>query len=186
MHHPFLVGDKIYLRGLEEGDLEGNYFQWFNDQDNDVFTSHAMYPNTPQRMRDFFQRVTDYRSCRNDLVLAIISRENDQHIGNIGLHQINWVDRHARLSIIIGERAAQSKGYGTEAVRLLVDYAFVKLNLHRIGLGVHEDNLGAIRAYQKVGFVEEGRFRDHALRGGRYRDTVCMSILNAADDGETQ
>ncbi|MBO05980.1 MAG: GNAT family N-acetyltransferase [Parcubacteria group bacterium] len=175
MYHPFIVGDVIYLRGLEEADLDKEYFQWFNDQENDVYTNHAVWPNTPEKMREFYDQVTQYR---NDLVLAIIDKKSEKHIGNASLHRINWIDRHSKFGIIIGAKEAHSKGHATEAAKLLAKYAFDKLNLHRISLGVHEDNEAAIRVYEKVGFIVEGRQKDHFLRNGKYFDIVCMAMIN--------
>lgn len=175
MHHPFLIGQKIYLRGLEESDLESEYFQWFNDQKNDIFTSHAIWPNTPEKMKTFFHTAIQYK---NDMVLAIIEKKIGRHIGNVALHDINWIHRRAELSIIIGDKGAQNKGYGVEAVSLLAKHAFERLNLHRIGLGVHADNKAAIRVYEKTGFSIEGKFKDHFLRNGKYSDIIRMALIN--------
>ncbi|MBI4681423.1 MAG: GNAT family N-acetyltransferase [Nitrospirae bacterium] len=175
MHNPFLIGKSIYLRGLEDTDLSGEYFQWFNDQKNDIFTSHALWPNTLEKMKSFFDRVTQYK---NDIVLAIIEKKTEKHIGNVALHDINWIHRRAEFAIIIGYKKAQNKGYGFEATCLLIEHAFKKLNIHRIGLGVNESNRAAIRLYEKAGFIVEGRFKDHFLRDGKYSAAVRMAILN--------
>lgn len=176
MRHPFLTGTAVYLRGLEEADLNGSYFQWLNDQESDVYTTHALWPNSMAKMRMFFDRVCG--DTRSDLVLAIVERSSDQHVGNIGLHDINWVHRYATLAILIGETTARGKGYGREAVRLLVTHAFQRLNLHRVQLGVRADNEAAIRAYRAAGFVEEGIFKEAQYGSGRYHDVVRMACLN--------
>jgi len=174
MHHPFLIGERVYLRGLEEEDLHGPYFQWFNDQESDLYTNHALFPNSMARMRAFFERITQ---GTNDLVLAIILKDGDRHIGNVALHDINWQHRRAELRIIVGEPDARGKGLGTEAMRLLLRHAFEKLNLHRITLGVRADNVQAIRAYEKCGFVIEGRFRQKYCLAGVWYDAVRMALL---------
>lgn len=174
MHHPFLIGDRLYLRGLEIEDLQGPYFQWLNDQEADLYTNHASFPNSMARMKAFFERVTVGSS---DLVLAIVLKDGDCHIGNVALHGINWQHRRAELRIIIGEAECRGKGYGSEAIRLLLRHAFEKLNLHRIFLGVRADHQQAIRAYEKCGFVVEGRLRQEYLRGGAWYDAVRMAIL---------
>lgn len=174
MRHPFLVGERLYLRGLVEEDLKDPYFQWFNDQERDRYTNHAVFPNSMARMRTFFDQIS--RST-TDLVLAIILKDGDRHVGNVGLHQINWQHRHAELRILIGEADAVGKGYGTEAIILLLRHAFEKLNLHRIALGVRADNLQAIRAYEKCGFEVEGRFQQSHLRAGVWYDTIRMAVL---------
>lgn len=174
MKHPFLVGKRIHLRALTSKDLDARYFEWFNDQASDVFTDHALWPNTRARMETFLERVT---RGEQDLVLAIVTRRGDRHIGNIGLHRINWVHRRAEMAILIGEAAFRSRGYGREAIQLLAAYAFNKLNLNRLGLGVVDGNAAAIRAYGGVGFVQEGRFEQHFHRGGRLFDTIRMRLL---------
>lgn len=176
MKHPFLVGKRIHLRALTSKDLDARYFEWFNDQASDVFTDHALWPNTRARMETFLERVT---RGEQDLVLAIVTRRGDRHIGNIGLHRINWVHRRAEMAILVGEEAFRSRGYGREAIQLLAAYAFNKLNLNRLGLGVVDGNAAAIRAYRGAGFVQEGRFEQHFHRGGRFIDTVRMRLLRS-------
>ncbi|WIM05116.1 MAG: GNAT family N-acetyltransferase [Candidatus Nitricoxidivorans perseverans] len=175
MRHPFLVGEKVYLRGLEETDLDGPYFQWLNDQDSDEFTTHALWPNSRCKMQSFFDKVSD---STRDLVLAIVEKATDRHVGNIGLHEINWIHRKATLAILIGEADSRGKGFGTEAVDLLVAHAFGRLNLHRVELGVRADNMAAIRAYANAGFREEGLFREALLSRGKYFDIVRMARLD--------
>lgn len=176
MKSPFLVGPRIYLRALTPEDIDSRYFEWFNDQASDTFTDHALWPNTHARMETFLQRVT---RGEHDLVLAIVVRQGDRHIGNIGLHRINWVHRRAEMAILIGEASFRNAGYGCEAGQLIATYAFNKLNLNRIALGVVAGNRAAIRSYERAGFVEEGRFEQHFLRGGRFVDTVRMRLLRS-------
>lgn len=174
MKAPFLVGRRIYLRALTARDLDTRYFQWFNEQASDTFTDHAIWPNTRSRMEAFLDRVT---RGGQDLVLAIVGCAQGRHIGNIGLHRINWIHRRAEMAILIGERHYRGHGYGQEAMTLLAAYAFNKLNLNRIGLGVIAQNKNAIQAYRKAGFIEEGRFEQHFMRGGRFVDTIRMRLL---------
>lgn len=177
MYQPFLKGKNVSLRGLEEKDLNGAYFQWFNDQQNDFYTNHAIWPNSLEKMKDFFVKTN---KSKNDLVLAIVESKTNIHIGNIGLHDINWLHRNAKLAIIIGEIEKQGQGYGSEAIQLVTEHAFNRLNLHRVYLGVRADNKKAIQAYQNSGFVEEGRMREAFLASGKYYDIVCMAKINQA------
>jgi RimJ/RimL family protein N-acetyltransferase len=83
----------------------------------------------------------------------------------------------ALVGILIGEKSCWNRGYGTEAMHLLVDTAFNTLNLHRVYLRVFEDNPRAIRAYEKAGFVHEGRMRQAEFHQGRFCDVLLMSVL---------
>ena len=99
------------------------------------------------------------------------------YIGRCGLYNIDRTARHAELGIGIGDREYWGRGYGREAVGLLLDYAFRLRNLRRVWLEVHADNERGIRAYKSCDFVEEGRMREHVWLGGRYVDNVIMGIL---------
>ena len=102
----------------------------------------------------------------------------DRLIGFVGLHRsIRWAQGDAWVGIGIGDRAYWGKGYGTDAMRVLLRYAFTELNLHRVTLGVFEYNARAIRSYEKAGFVVEGRSRQEMLRDGRRWDALTMGIL---------
>ena len=174
MYHPFLVGERVFLRGLDESDLQTNYFQWFNEQSTDVYTHHALFPNNMDKMREFYKR-----AISNDdiVVLAIINKEDNCHIGNVSLQNIEWINRRAEFAIIIGEKAYYGKGLATEAGKLIIGYGFDRLNLNSIWLGAHAENKAAISVYKKLGFKEEGRIRERFIRNERFYDQILMSIL---------
>ncbi|WP_379136569.1 GNAT family N-acetyltransferase [Paenibacillus sp. sgz500958] len=103
--------------------------------------------------------------------------DNDKLIGFVALFRIEWNNQAARLAIGIGDPDNRGKGYGADALQMILRYGFMELNLHRIGLDVIEYNDRAIRAYMKAGFVEEGRMRASVKRGGTYYDRIIMSVL---------
>ena len=103
--------------------------------------------------------------------------DGDQVIGSTGLEGNIKFHADAFVGIGIGEPEYWSKGYGTEAMRLILAYAFLELNLHRVSLDVFEYNPRAIRAYEKAGFTHEGRERGRLLREGRRWDLLFMGIL---------
>jgi RimJ/RimL family protein N-acetyltransferase len=100
-------------------------------------------------------------------------------IGNCGFFNYDQRNANAEFGIMIGEKSYWNKGYGTEAVRLLVKHGFQTVNLNRIYLRVLENNLRAIRAYEKAGFTHEGRQRQADFRDGRYIDLLVMSTLRS-------
>jgi len=123
---------------------------------------------------EFFERV---RTDRDRVWLVIARMDNDQIIGEAGLLRMFPAWRNTDLTIIIGDKEAWGQGYGTEAIRLLLDHAFGALNMHRIALGVVGFNQRALRFYEKIGFRREGVQRDGYFCNHAYHDFVMMSIL---------
>ena len=168
----FLDGPRIYLSPLDMDDLE-RFYKWYNDPRLRQFMLMP-YPTTRTDEKEFIEKMT---KGKEDIVLSIIVKKGDRLIGNLGLHRINRVFRSAMLGIAIADPGMASRGFGTEAIRLMLDYGFRTLNLHRIELFVHDFNARAIGAYKKLGFVEEGRKREAMYSGGRYHDEILMAVL---------
>ena len=99
-------------------------------------------------------------------------------LGKSGLIGFDLRDRRASVAIGIEDRAQLGKGLGTEAIGIVLEYAFNVLKLHRLSVRVVEYNTRAIRAYQKCGFVVEGREREAAFVDGIWHDDVMMGILD--------
>jgi len=173
---PFLIGKEIYLRPLVEGDSEGAYPRWFNDAEVCRGNTHHIFPYTAEDARAYIQRAN---SDHRQLFLAIIRREDDTHIGNIALDNIDHLNRTAELSIIIGDKSYWGKGYGKEAARLIYDHGFLVLNLNRIAWGTFEDNAGAHKLAEYLGMVEEGRRRQAVYKLGRYVDVIEYGVLRS-------
>ena len=168
----FLVGERVYLRPLEAGDLP--YIQkWANDPEIRGLTGEVK-PMSRAEAEAFYERVQDDKH-RVWFIVALV--EDDRLIGEAGLLRMFPAWRTTDLSIIIGETDAHGKGYGTEAINLLLDYAFGSLNFHRVAIGVVGFNEKALRFYEKVGFRKEGIQRDGYYYNHRYDDFVMMSIL---------
>jgi len=104
-------------------------------------------------------------------------RGGDRLLGGVSLMDVHLIDRSATLGIFIGEEEDRSKGYGAEAIKLLLDYGFRWLGLHNIDLHVNSENARAIACYQKAGFREYGRRHDAIFRDGQWIDRVYMEIL---------
>lgn len=108
---------------------------------------------------------------------TIYEQSTDVPVGNVSLMDMRSLHRSAELGILIGERSAHGKGYGTESVNLILDYGFTMLGLHRVWLSCLSTNAGALRVYERVGFKEFGRAREAWQRGGTRHDVVLMDIL---------
>lgn len=175
MYHPFLIGKKLYLRGIEEKDLEGRYFDWLNDYDVTKYMDSGYFPNTVEKLQEYVKNVG--RSS-NNVLLGIIDMETDKHIGNVRLGPINWVHRTSFLGIMIGEKDFWGKGYVTETLKLVADYAFRRLNLHKVSAGVNASNKASIKAFENAGFKIEGLRKDEVYADGKYHDAVVLALMS--------
>jgi len=174
MKHPFLIGKRIYLRGLEEEDLAGGYFQWFNDAEVCAHNGHARFPNTRQAMQEYFRRT---QGSRSEVVFAVVLKAKDEHIGNVALQDIDWISRSAAFSILLGAQGIRGKGYGKEAGLLVRDYAFRRLNLRRLHCGTHAENRAMLSLALHLGMREEGRRVQAFHKDGAYHDIVEFGML---------
>jgi RimJ/RimL family protein N-acetyltransferase len=113
----------------------------------------------------------------NAIEFRLRTLEGDVLIGFVALHSIEWNNHAGVLSIGIGEAEYRGKGYGSDALRLALRYAFDELNLERVGLDVISNNEAAIRAYERIGFRREGAMRHAVLRDGVWHDRLIMGIL---------
>lgn len=174
MDRPFLIGKKVYLRNLEESDLE-NLQRWLTDSKVTELLFQGERPLNLQLMKEEFNKKIKEN---NEIVFAIIMKNNNLHIGWAGIYEINWVSRNGELRFFIGERKYWEKGLATESVSLLIDYAFNKLNLHRVYGGANKENHGSIKVFQKLGFIQEGISKEGHFRNGRYYDLIRFGLLN--------
>ncbi len=169
-----LYGPRVTLRAIEREDIPT--IHRFN---NDIEVELAgggdpPYPQSLARAYAFFDKeAAEGRKEGSNFAIEA----DAQLIGYCGLYGTDEVARSASMGISIGNKAYWGKGNGREAVALLVDYGFRMLNLHRVYLDVHASNERAIRAYRGVGFVEEGRLRQHIWTDGHYDDLVYMGLL---------
>jgi len=166
-----IYGEKVRLRAIERDDIP-RFLRWLNDPEVRRYLAMYLPLSRAQEERWFERQLQDQRSQ----VFAIETTEGE-HIGNIGLHDINWKDRCAELGIFIGEKNFWGQGYGTDAIRTLLRLAFEEMGLNRISLRVYDFNHRAIRCYQKCGFQQEGRLRQAHFAGGRYHDVLIMGAL---------
>jgi [ribosomal protein S5]-alanine N-acetyltransferase len=170
----FLIGQRLYLRALEENDADGAYVGWFNNAEVCAGNSHHVFPFTRDAALEYIRRAGQ----RTDsLILAIVLKENDRHVGNIALQDIHPINGSAELSILLGEREAWGAGYACEAARLLLAHGFTELNLRRVGCGTFAGNEPMLKLALRLGMKEEGRRRQAAFKAGRYHDVVEFGLL---------
>ena len=179
-----VVGERVALGPIRR-DLLPTYQRWVNDLAAGDRLGMLPRPMTLEAETAWY----DYDSTATEPIaftlyertaLASSGHESGRDwrpIGNCALFGVDHRHGTAELVILIGEADARGKGNGTEAVRLLLDYAFTALGLHSVRLGVWEGNLAGLRAYEKAGFRELGRRRQSIMFGGRCWDEIYMDCL---------
>ena len=172
MKNPFLIGNLIYLRAMEDGDEE-IIAQTENHPDVRETLFYAL-PTSIDLIQDKWKKLRD---DSNSIVFIICCKNPDKPIGITAFHRIDWVSKMAILYIAIADSENRSKGFGSEATKLIIDYAFNTLNLNRIQLHVAIENEKAITVYKKSGFVIEGTLRQAMFRDGKYHDFYVMGLL---------
>ncbi len=170
-----IEGDLVALGPLRR-DLLPIYQRWVNDFGTTRTLDLPPRPMTMEKELDWYDRQS---KTEDDVPFTIYERETLRPIGNTGLHGVDHRNRSATFGILIGEPECRGKGYGTEATRLMLDYAFTALGLHNVMLTVFEFNPAGIRAYEKAGFKAIGRRRKCRMMGGKLWDEVHMDCLSS-------
>lgn len=174
MNNPFLIGDNIYLRGLEPSDTEGRYPSWLNDEVICQYLEHHVYPYSKASALEY---IDNLRHRTDIIMLAIIEQESEKHIGNITLSSLSSLHRSAEFSLLIGNIDSQKKGLAKEASLLMLRHGFQTMNLNRIWCGTMESNIPMQHLALSIGMQQEGIKRQEVYKNGRYYDTLQYSIL---------
>lgn len=177
-----LLGDRLYLSPKGTSDEEIiKYTEWLNDFQVTDYIGRSSEITTLQYEKEYLEK-NDKNN--NDKTFDIIDLKSNKLIGTIGLHRFNYIERSAVLGIFIGDSDFRSDGYGTEAIRLLLEYGFKYLNLHSIRLDLLSINERAHKCYLKCGFKDTGCSREQIFLNGKYYDKLHMDILENEFDGD--
>jgi len=167
-----IYGAKSNLRKLEKKDLQKS-LMWLKDPSVNMYLSHNFRDYTEEQELKWFNFV---QLSNNDIVFAIEDNYNNQYIGNCALHKIDWVEKSCELGIFIGEKNHLNKGYGSDAVKSIIKFAFNKLDLQSIRLTVYRYNHRAIKVYKNCGFRLIKIERENHFYNGKYWDTLVMEL----------
>ena len=165
---------RLLLRPVELSDVNEQYQAWMNDPAVMQYTESRFQTHSLKQIRDYVRSVQKDSSSR---FFAIVEQESGKHIGNIKIGHIHPVHRHADVGIIIGDKASWGKGYATESLQMVADFARAQLKLHKLTAGIYANNLGSLQAFLKAGFVLEGRFASHWFCDGEYVDGLQVGLL---------
>jgi RimJ/RimL family protein N-acetyltransferase len=169
------VGKKIRLRSFELSDLENIMEDW-----NTINLRRELGPVVPHSRKereDWIRGTWDDRRTGRAYAFAMDDIKTGEFLGHCILSSVRPINRTAKVSIAIYKEKNRGKGYGTDAMRVLLQFGFDYLNLHRIGLNVFDTNPQAIRVYEKVGFTKVGVMRHTDFVEGKYVNDVAMDIL---------
>ena len=147
--------------------------EWINQEEVRQYL-HNVVPIGELQEKKWLERLAE---AKDEFCFAVHLKAGGEHVGNCGLHRVDWVNRAAEYGIVIGEPNAQNKGYGTEVTKLVLRYAFEQLNLNRVQLRVYEYNARAVKCYEKAGYRLEGRLRQARFWRGRYWEVLLMAVL---------
>jgi len=172
-----ISSQRIRLRPIQRSDLSF-FVEWLGDPEVRQFIT-VNIPLSLEEEEMWYEQVLKHP--KPERPLAIEAKEGDDWrlIGNISLFDLNWVHRSAEVGILIGDKRFWNRGFGREAMQLMVKHAFETLNLNRVYLRVDVENVRGIRAYERAGFVREGVLRQAVYRNGYYSDMVVMSVLRS-------
>lgn len=171
----FIDGNSIYLRILEENDVNGPYSLWLNHPIITEFNSHGRFPISEKQLLDY---VISKNNSSTDLVLAVIAKDSNKHIGNIGLQNINWIDKNAEIAFLLGDLEYTGKGIMFQAGTLLINHGFKVLNLNRIYCGTSSKNIGMQKLAKKLNMDKEGVRKEAIYKNGEYIDIIEYGVLS--------
>ena len=169
----FIRGEKISLRPVDLDDVEGDYLRWVNDSSVTQYMGTLCFPTTKTALRQYIEKQIGDRDV---VFFAVVENENGKHIGNAKLGPIDWINRRTSFGRMVGDRSYWGKGYGTEITKLLLEYAFLVLNLNKVTGAVSVENEGSIRSNLKAGFSVEGRLKEYIYNDGCYKDALFVGI----------
>lgn len=169
-----LEGQRVYLSPINSEDAE-KYVYWMNDRSVTDNLGNTTIITTLEGEKDWLTNA----GKNGDANFAIIRKEDDELLGNCSLMNIDRINRKCTFGIFIGEEKNRNKGYGKEALELLLSYSFNFQNMHSVDLNVFSFNKNAIKCYEKIGFKKCGIRHESYFLDGKYYDEIKMEILES-------
>ena len=168
-----MIGKKVFLRGLTKKDIP-QLFQWRND--NEISSSLIGWgvPGSIELEEKWFDKIIDDNLNKR---FAIVSKDDNQYIGNAVFGNIDWKNRKTEFGIFIGDKKYHGKGLSSDALRASMQYIFMELNFNKIYATVLKTNDKSLNLFKSCKFKEEAMLREEIYRNGQYVNTVIMGIL---------
>ena len=169
----FLAGEVVYLRPPKDSDIE-NWYRWFNDKKTTRFLGQGAYPNTLEKQREY---MISAEKDPTKVILCIIDKAQDKHIGVISFNNIDFLNRTANIGLVVGERN-HARGAALEAMALMTEYGFDRLNLNKINAGQSEDLWLWVNMLKLIGYKIEGYAEALMIRDGKIHNVFYTGITS--------
>ena len=172
-----IVGERIYLSPINVEDVE-KYTEWMNDIEITINLGNASEIYSLEKEKEALEKLS-----KEGYNFAVVDLKDYELLGNCSLMNVDLKHRRGEVGIFIGNKNYWDKGYGREAMKLLLDYGFKLLNLNNVFFWVYSFNKRAINCYKKCGFKEIGRRREAYIIGNKKYDEIYMDILAEEFEG---
>lgn len=177
MYNPYIVGKNIYLRHPTEEDVAGKWHEWFSDEETTKYIGDRYWPNSKEAQLEFFKASMNSRSR---LLLSIIDKASDKHIGACSLSNISWLHRYCDMALVIGEKDFRSGSLAFECCSLLLRTAFLRLNMKTVRGGYVSVNEYTEKLLKVLRFETVGAYKEMFWVDGKYQDYI-MSMIRRED-----
>ena len=169
-------GREVMLRLLEEEDAT-NIVKYYNDYD---FKKNldAVIPFSLTEEVEFIKNTWKWKNEAKSYIFGIEELETKTLIGSCGINDVNWINKSGVLGIGIWIKNKQNRGYGADATKTILKFAFRDLGFHSIRLNVYSFNENAFHVYEKIGFKQIGKSRESKYHNGKFYDTIMMDMLD--------
>jgi len=173
MYNPYTVGSHVYLRHPTIEDVEGSWHEWLSDEETTRWLGMRYWPNTVENQREFYNSSL---KSKDRLILSIVDKETDKHIGVCNLSGINWLHRYCDLAIIIGDLEFRKGPHMLESVSLLLRTAFLRLNMRIVKSSFASTNEASQAIHNIFRFKEVGRLEGLLWDRGVYVDNIIAML----------
>lgn len=169
-------GKKVILTEYRKEDIKKALGYVNNPEVKSLLTPGIPFPYTLEDEEKWYDSLSANKDTYN---FAIRTLEDNKYIGGCGINSVNWKNSNVIIGIFIGDKDYWSKGYGTDALNVLIKFIFEEMNINKIKLNVYSFNKRAIKSYEKCGFKVEGVLREEVYRFGKYQDDILMGLLRS-------
>jgi RimJ/RimL family protein N-acetyltransferase len=173
MYNPYAIGRSIYLRAPSKPDLDGSWHTWFSDPETTQYLADRYWPNTDNLQKEYFDSV---QHDKTRLVLSVIDKETEVHLGVCSIGPISWVHRYADIALVIGEKQFRNGQVAIEIISLLLEIAFFRLNLRNVKGSYVGSNSATEMLMRMFGFEISGRNIGLLNFRGKYVDFVSVQL----------